>query len=576
MASSRTASARTLVGRKTSKSSSVDGRSSPWAPTAVFVLFTCLYWATRTHYNTFDAVSYSNQIAHLYPRTYDLHYLFHPHHLLYNATGYALWTFARAHGYGGGPLVVLESFNATVAAFGVAVFYAALRSLMPKSTRLPLLIATCLGLSFGYWTCATDARVNAASTTLLIASFALICGLREKPGTGRAGFAGVLAGLAVLYHESSGLFLLAALVGIGLITGRPNDSGSRFALGRGANSAGPGRSVRFRSVGAFLAGWIAVAGLGYLIVGGIVLGLHSYAAFHAWSAEYAELGWWWDFHVVQNFHLDGFAIRHAAFAEPLSGEGAQAVTPVYAVVLYYCTLAGWLVACSLFAVGALLLMATEYRAITAMSLTWIVTYAAFFTVWSPGYFVFWVPILAPAGHIVGLTLEHMRQNGVPVVRLVGAWLILSTVVTVRDSIGPHLNEMSSPYERVAVEYRQHTRPGDLVLVCGAGPLADLEVAVPYFADRDCLSAHTALTRSRNDASAAVQSLRAQINTALDGGHNVFISDDLWTLDTGPQSELAKRHRGAQMGVLRTLFKPWHGVVAWKSSHGPVWLLKPAK
>src|SRR5580658_5949718 len=81
---------------------------------AIFVVFSIVYLATRTTYNTFDAVSYSNQIAHLYVRTGDPHWLFHPHHLLFNATGYVLWRLARAFGYMGGPLVVLETFNAIV------------------------------------------------------------------------------------------------------------------------------------------------------------------------------------------------------------------------------------------------------------------------------------------------------------------------------------------------------------------------------------------------------------------------------------------------------------------------------
>jgi len=34
-------------------------------PAAVFLVFSILYCATGTSYNTFDAVSYSNQIAHL-------------------------------------------------------------------------------------------------------------------------------------------------------------------------------------------------------------------------------------------------------------------------------------------------------------------------------------------------------------------------------------------------------------------------------------------------------------------------------------------------------------------------------
>jgi len=45
----------------------------------LFVALTVLYIATATRFNTFDAVSYANQIAHLYPRTGNPIWLFHPH-----------------------------------------------------------------------------------------------------------------------------------------------------------------------------------------------------------------------------------------------------------------------------------------------------------------------------------------------------------------------------------------------------------------------------------------------------------------------------------------------------------------
>ena len=54
----------------------------------LFAVVLALYWATPTRLNTFDAVSYANQIGRLYPHTEDRHWLFHPHHLLFNAVGY--------------------------------------------------------------------------------------------------------------------------------------------------------------------------------------------------------------------------------------------------------------------------------------------------------------------------------------------------------------------------------------------------------------------------------------------------------------------------------------------------------
>ena len=66
--------------------------ASIWLPAALlFGAVLALYGATQTRANTFDAVSYANQFGRLYPRTHDLHWLFHPHHLLFNALGYLLW-----------------------------------------------------------------------------------------------------------------------------------------------------------------------------------------------------------------------------------------------------------------------------------------------------------------------------------------------------------------------------------------------------------------------------------------------------------------------------------------------------
>ncbi len=107
---------------------------SLWLPTLLIFWGTLgVYWNTRTEANTFDAVSYANQIAHLYPRTGQVHWLFHPHHLLFNAVGYVLWRTAHLLGYAGGSLVVLQSLNAVLGAAGVAVMYVTLRLLLQRS-----------------------------------------------------------------------------------------------------------------------------------------------------------------------------------------------------------------------------------------------------------------------------------------------------------------------------------------------------------------------------------------------------------------------------------------------------------
>ncbi len=525
-----------------------------------------LFWATRTQYNTFDAVSYANQIAHLYPRTRDLRWLFHPHHLLFNALGYGAWRLAQAFGYRGGPLVVLESLNAVLGAGGIAVFYLTLRRLMQRSRWLPLIMASGLALTFGYWATATDGRVNMPSTALLLGAFYTLCILLDSPRPGRAAVLGLLAGAAVLFHESAGLFLPVGLVGIALAEMPP------MLL--------PAESRRRRR-GLLLAyggAWLATVLIPYGAIGGGVLGLHSPRAFHQWSSAYSELGWWWSFHIAHNLRLDFYALRHAAFVEPAGTHGTFHIGPRVSddlATLYWATLIGWFVAVYAFFAALPLLWRGHHRQLMVVCLVWISLYAAFFTIWSPGYFVFWVPVLAPISILVALALAHYRarRGGVWVNWLVGAWIILFATLNVQASILPHLRANASPFAVAARDIRARTLPGDVVLLAGAGDGAQCEVDIPYFADREVVSLHTLLTRAREDKTKAWNAAAAQMALTVRSGHAVYALDELWH-NKRTSDALTHRHPTWTHPDLQTLCAPYRRTLAWVGPRGPVWRLSP--
>ena len=101
---------------------------------------------------------------------------------------------------------MLQTLNAVCGALGLALFYLALRRILTRSRALALLLTAALGVSFGYWICATDARVNMPSLTMLIAAFFALVACMQAPNAQRALFAGFLAACAALFHESAGLF----------------------------------------------------------------------------------------------------------------------------------------------------------------------------------------------------------------------------------------------------------------------------------------------------------------------------------------------------------------------------------
>ena len=532
-----------------------------------------LYCVTRTAANTFDAVSYANQIAHLYPRTHDLHWLFHPHHLLFNALGYVLWRTARFCGYGGGSLPVLQTLNAVLGSAGVSLYYLTLRRLLQRSRGLPVLIALGLALSFGYWICATDGRVNMPSTFLMLAAFAVLTRFLAAPRPALAAWTGCLAGAAALFHESAGLFVVVGLAGV-LLAEDPALLLPAARKQRRVRAA----AVYVRAAAVYLVAWAATAGLPYLAVGVLALHLHSLAAFRAWSESYSELGWWWDFHVLPNLASDGYAFRHAGFVEPGSRPSTFTLSPHLPPVqlgLYVVSVLGWLGGAYAVAASLPQLWRSHTRNLVVVLLLWIAVYAAFFTVWSPGYFVFWVPVLIPASLLLALTLAHYRarRGGLAANWLVGGWIAAYAVLNLLVGVLPHLSPQSDPFRRIAADVRAHTRPGDVVLVAGAGDGGPCEVALPYFADREVISLHGLLTTKRDDKAAALSAAQADIGSVLASGHAVYALDEVVPSHNAKTlAALSAKHHGLTAADLKTLLSPYARTLAWQSGRGPVWRL----
>ncbi len=542
--------------------------ASVWLPTLlIFTATLALYLGTLTQANTFDAVSYANQFGRLYPRTGDPRWLFHPHHLLFNALGYVLWRLARVFGYVGGALPVLQTLNAALGAAGVAVYYLSLRRLLQRSRWLPLLVCLGLALSFGYWICATDGRVNMPSVFFLLCTFAVLCRVMQTPRIPLAALAGVLAGLAVLFHESAGLFAVVGLAGVWL--GEDDPMLPRAAM----------TGLRRRMIGAFLGAWLLTVMGPYLIVGIFALHLRSPASFRHWMSEYSELGWWWDFHILHNLRLDLYAFRHAAFVEPPGKAGTFHLSrhiPIALSRLYIVTLLGWFVAVYAFLNALPLLWRSHNRRMMIVCVLWMLVYAAFFTVWSPGYFVFWVPVLIPTGVMLALALAHFRagKGGLTANWLVGFWIALYATLNAQASILPHLTPGSDPFRRIAADVRAHTSPGDVVVVAGAGDGGPCEVALPYFADREVVSLHGLLTKARDDQPAAFAAAQAQIADTLAMGHAIYALDEVIPgHDPHTFAALAIRHHVLPTD-LKTFFAPYQRTLAWRSPRGPVWRLTP--
>jgi len=530
----------------------------------LFMASVILYFVTRTRYNTFDAVSYSNQIEHLFPRTHDPHWLFHPHHLMFNATAYLVWSALYNVGYRGGALRIVQDLNIVWGATGIALYYLILRRFLQRSRWLPMLVSVGLSVCFGYWISATDARVNMPSTTLLIAAFYVLCRHLESPNMRLASIAGLLAGIAVLYHESAAIFFPVGLIGILL----PEFDGSEDTK--------DSKITRLKLAAAYTAVWTTAVAVPYLAVATLAFHLHSLQEFRVWMSSYSELGWWWSFEVLKNIRLDAYALRRAAFVEPAGKQGTFHLyknVPLGIATLYFGALIGWFVAVYAFIVALPLLWRMRYSKILVICLVWVAFYTIFFTFWSPGYFIFWVPALVPIGLLTTLCLAHYRakRGGIAVNWAVAVWIVLVATVNLVSSVVPHLKESSDPFQRIANDVASHTKTGDIVVVAGAGNAAQCEVDIPYFADRHVVSIHAILTRQHNDPTSTITAAQAEINAALAQGHHVYALDEVWD-DPVALSSLEHHHPGWNAAYNTSMFEPYHRTHAWRGPHGVVWQL----
>ncbi len=532
--------------------------------TLIALAFLALYLVTQTSYYTFDAVSYAQQIL-TYRHTGSLFWIFHPHHLLFNGLGWIVWRISESAGYRGGPLRVIQTTNAFLGAFGLALFYLTLRRILTRSHTLAVLLTAALGCSFGYWICATDARVNMPSVTALIAAtFALVLTI-QAPSRSRAIVAGVLAGLAALFHESAILYIVVGWTGVAL---------AEYPQG----SAKDERLARWATLGYFTAGWIVTFVVPYLFVGTVLLHLDTLSAYRTWASRYAELGWWWSFDVSKNLRLDVYGIRRALFVEPLGKSGTFHIAKSKDEVkqaLYLLSLGGWIAAIYFFITAIPLLFKTHYRPYLILAVVWLFAYIGFFTFWSPEYFVFWVPAIVASCIIFALAASPLRagKRGWIWPMAILLWVICFGYSNYVESIKPHLVRGNNPYLVQAADIKKHTRSADIVVLSGMGDEASAEVYIPYFADRYVFSIHTEMERRKDDQAATRAALLTSMQHCRSNGGHVYGLNELWN-STQVQKALLERHHLSSDG-LDSLFLGQKLTTAWRDPRGQyVWIILP--
>ena len=134
--------------------------------------------------------------------------LFHQNHLLYNAVGFVLYRGASAAGLSMRALTVLQLANVVFGAFAIALFFQ-IAERMTRNGYAAALSSIALGLSAVWWKLSTDANAYILAVLLI-----LLCLKNLLGPTPRWYLAGLALAGAMLIHELSSLFCLAAMLAI--------------------------------------------------------------------------------------------------------------------------------------------------------------------------------------------------------------------------------------------------------------------------------------------------------------------------------------------------------------------------
>lgn len=529
---------------------------------------------------SFDAIAYAWQIEQ-FGLTGKAGFLFHPHHLLFNLVGFLWWRLI-----GGAPgfqraLAAQQMLSAVAGGAAVALCYVAARQ-ATGSRLLALALALLIATGLGLWMIATDGGIYALGLALCAAALWLAMRLLEKPGTRLAIALGAVAAAAALIHQMH--FLLApAVAAAPLLGARTQRQQVRLSL------------ATLGTYAALLSGTYLLAAKAQ--------GCEDAAAIWRWLTLYGQDGRWWDFHIARNLGLDLHALIRAFTADPggllarLEALGRTSFIPIAA------------------GLAALLLLATYYRGRQLLlCVLWLIPYAAFFTVWVPGYPSYWVPMAFGLLLVAALLLESgaralpslsaatQRLNispkpggyerrtvslgalvraGALGVCCLAAWELAAIN---RPLIQWRRHEGANPYLVIARAVETHTRgrdeasrrASDLVLIAGTGYYASAETYIPYFARRNLVTLASALKQygpgSGRTRAEAIEWLRARIRRSWKLGAQVYVFQDV--LGSPVAFDALERRYGMTLAEAKALLRDFALLPSFTVRGEPVYRLTP--
>jgi hypothetical protein len=426
--------------------------------------------------------------------------LFHPHHVLYNATGYALLTLLRPWGVDRalGPLTTL---NSLAGALAIGFFYLLLKRLTGERGWAAG-GAALFGLSFGWWLYAISAETYTIPILWLIVALYLVARRSSAPPALVWPLA-FLSALACLYHQSHVFFVpgLAWWLWGRLRVGR------RFLL-------------------TYLLATGGLVALGYAAAAALEGQGGSTGAFIYWLTSYAHRGLWGHGLTWRSVPVLASTLARAVWALPkalLVGSAGRILAIVLGMA-FGGSLLALLVTRGRAAIAAL----RREGSLVGAAVIWFALYGGFTFWWQPGNVEFVLPLLAPFWMLVTVAsaariaprlgeVREPRESVRPV--LLAAAVAALFLNNFLGRVLPASDLANNGSYWAAVEVHNHLSPDDLLVVDDY----DWQIHLRYFfGEGPRLQPGLKLARGGSPAekAEAMQTLAAAIEKALAEGRRV--------------------------------------------------------
>lgn len=488
---------------------------------AVGVVFSTLYLLTiaGSHADAEDSLWYLRNI-----RSGNASDLFHPHHLVYEWCGWAVYHAALGLGYSGGPMLPVQVFNALTGALGIAVLWALLRRVVGRVAAA----SGCglLGFFYGYWWYSVEAEVYILSTLLLICSLTVAYHAAMDPRWKLFALLGGAQGFAILAHQTNVLFAIVA-------------AGALFIASR---SLPLGDVIRCA---------LAYAGAGIAIVvppyvsAIAILRLRTLGDVYYWLTRYAQAdvgGSWELLNIPKAVFGFGRALvgGHFLFAlEPsrkllLESFPSQSLReeqflvrnfPDWLILLLLALSAVVIVALIVAVLGWLRqpkLDSPQARVLAILCITWFVPYALFFLWWEPQNLEFWIAPLVPVVILFALLSSVHEYRSRRRFLSTSVMILLSALISVNflGSVWPQHNPKNDYWRMRTSWYEGHTSSSDLVLY-GDSPQGRY---LKYYSQAKLIDVRT-IFANRKDKAEAVAELQRRIDSAH--AQRVLVSSEVF-------------------------------------------------